>query len=125
MKITDFSILFVIIFLPLFWIVSLHTRDAEEAQLLSQKYRSALQTAVLDAGAVMHQNEKQNNEAGYDSTKFVKADKELALLTFTQTMALNMEFRMIRLLFDHYLITYRQLLYWIMMDTTFWLRKRK
>lgn len=37
----------------------------------------------------MHQNEKQNDEAGYDSTKFVKADKELALLTFTQTMALN------------------------------------
>ncbi|WP_145410302.1 hypothetical protein [Paenibacillus xylanexedens] len=105
MKITDFSILFVIIFLPLFWIVSLHTRDAEEAQLLSQKYRSALQTAVLDAGAVMHQNEKQNNEAGYDSTKFVKADKELALLTFTQTMALNMGIQddpaAIRSLFDY------------------------
>ncbi|MFS0868409.1 hypothetical protein [Paenibacillus xylanilyticus] len=90
MKITDLSIVFILIFLPFFWIVSRNTQDAEEAQILSQRYRSALQTAVLDAGTVMHQNEKQNNEVGYDSTKFVKADKELALQTFTQTMALNM-----------------------------------
>lgn len=90
MKITELSIVFVLIFFPLFWIISLHTQDAEEANYLGHRYRSALQTAVMDAGAVMHQNEKQNDEAGYDSTKFVKADKELALLTFTQTMALNM-----------------------------------
>ncbi|WP_458122890.1 hypothetical protein [Paenibacillus sp. Z3-2] len=90
MKITELSIVFVLIFFPLFWIISLHTQDAEEAQYLGHRYRAALQTAVMDAGAVMHQNEKQNDEAGYDSTKFVKADKELALLTFTQTLALNM-----------------------------------
>ncbi|WP_408892233.1 hypothetical protein [Paenibacillus taichungensis] len=90
MKITDLSIVFVLIFLPIFWVISHNTDNAQEAQYLSNRYKMALQTAVLDAGAVMHQNEKQNDEAGYDSTKFVKADKELALATFTQTMALNM-----------------------------------
>ncbi|MGC5772964.1 hypothetical protein [Paenibacillus pabuli] len=90
MKITELSIVFVLIFLPIFWVVSHHTDSAREAQYLSNRYRAALQTAVMDAGAIMHQNEKQNDEAGYDSSKFVKADKELALLTFTQTMALNM-----------------------------------
>lgn len=105
MKITDLSIVFVLIFLPFFWLVSQNTHDADEAQLLNQRYRSALQTAVLDAGNVMHQNEKQNSEAGYDSTKFVKADKELALQTFSQTMALNMGIhddpKAIQALFDY------------------------
>lgn len=90
MKITDLSIVFVLIFSPIFWVISHNTNSAQEAQYLSDRYKMALQSAVLDAGAVMHQNEKQNDEAGYDSTKFVKADKELALATFTQTMALNM-----------------------------------
>ncbi|MEK3823828.1 hypothetical protein [Paenibacillus sp. FSL K6-1558] len=90
MKITELSIVFILIFFPLFYILSFHTQDAQEANELAYRYKTALQTAVMDAGAVMHQNEKQHAEAGYDSAKFVKADKELALTTFTQTMALNM-----------------------------------
>ncbi|MGO4530299.1 hypothetical protein AB4Z30_14555 [Paenibacillus sp. 2TAF8] len=90
MKITELSIVFVLIFFPLFYILTFHTHDAQKASELSYRYQTALQTAVMDAGAVMHQNEKQDAEAGYDSAKFVKADKELALFTFTQTMALNM-----------------------------------
>ncbi|WP_434750763.1 hypothetical protein [Paenibacillus amylolyticus] len=90
MKITELSIVFVLIFFPLFYILTFHTHDAQKANELAYRYQTALQTAVMDAGAVMHQNEKQDDEAGYDSAKFVKADKELALSTFTQTMALNM-----------------------------------
>ncbi|CAI6054610.1 hypothetical protein PAECIP112173_01531 [Paenibacillus sp. JJ-100] len=90
MKITELSIVFVLIFFPFFYILTIHSDDAQKANEMAYRYKTALQTAVIDAGAVMHQNEKQYAEAGYDSAKFVKADKELALSTFTQTMALNM-----------------------------------
>ncbi|WP_366295474.1 hypothetical protein [Paenibacillus sp. AN1007] len=90
MKITELSIVFVLIFFPLFYIFTLRTHDVQKASELAYRYQTALQTAVMDAGAVMHQNEKQHAEAGYESIKFVRADKELALSAFTQTMALNM-----------------------------------
>lgn len=105
MKITELSIVFVLVFFPFFWIVSQSSRELQEAQILSNRYETALRTAVMDAGSVMHQNEKQSGEAGYGSSKFVNADKDLALETFTQTMALNLGIQddppAIRSLFDY------------------------
>ncbi|GGH48874.1 hypothetical protein GCM10008014_13010 [Paenibacillus silvae] len=105
MKITELGIVFVLIFFPCFYMLTLHTDDAQKANLLATRYQKALQTAVMDAGAVMHQNEKPHAEAAYDSAKFVRADKELALSTFTQTMALNMgiqdDMRAIQHMFDY------------------------
>ena len=80
MKITELSIVFVLIFFPFFYILTLHAQDAQEANELAYRYKTALQTAVMDAGSVMHQNEKQDAESGYGSVKFVKADKELPYL---------------------------------------------
>ncbi|WIM38544.1 hypothetical protein PO903_18115 [Paenibacillus sp. PK4536] len=93
MKITDFAILFVIIFFPLFWLSGLHTDEQSQASSLQISYTTALRTASQDAGQVMSTNEQQQYEAGYSSEKFFRADKELALQTFLNTLYLNFGIR--------------------------------
>lgn len=76
---------------PLFMIIAFHVQDQREVQLLEVKYRSALRTAVQDGGRVLNMNEYQEKEAGYQSAKFFRVDKELALSTFMHTMYMNMD----------------------------------
>ncbi|MDQ0493328.1 hypothetical protein [Paenibacillus brasilensis] len=89
MKITDFAVIFILLFLPFGVIGDLRVQNQREVQRLEMKYTSALHTAVQDAGAVLSQNERQEREAGYGSDKFFRVDKEEALSTFLHTLFLN------------------------------------
>ncbi|AZH29785.1 hypothetical protein [Paenibacillus sp. M-152] len=90
MKITDFAVIFVLLFLPFGVVSDLRVQNQREVQQLEMKYTSALRTAVQDAGVVLSQNERQEREAGYGSDKFFRVDKEEALTTFLHTFFLNM-----------------------------------
>lgn len=90
MKITDWAIVFVIIIVPLFWIVDLHAEDLQEVSGLQITYTSALRTAVQDAGSELNINEEQRFESGYRSNKMMRADKEQALAALLHTLSLNM-----------------------------------
>ncbi|MCM3783865.1 hypothetical protein M3231_12855 [Neobacillus mesonae] len=89
MRITDYAILFVLIFFPIFWLGSLSMKDEAEVIILEQKYTQAVQTAVQDASSNMHQNEDPSLESGYASSKSVRVDKDLILQTFMHTISLN------------------------------------
>ncbi|MGG4220036.1 hypothetical protein ABEW32_17665 [Paenibacillus jamilae] len=91
MKITDFAVIFILIFLPFGVVSDLRVQNQREVQRLEMKYTSALRTAVQDAGVVLSQNERQEREAGYGSDKFFRVDKEEALTTFLHTLYLNMD----------------------------------
>lgn len=90
MKITDFSILFVILFVPVFLICGFQITDQQTVQELERKYVTALRTAVQDGASVLNTNEKQEWEAGYGSVKFFRADKELALAAFYKSLYINL-----------------------------------
>ncbi|MBE9915725.1 hypothetical protein G8C92_17050 [Paenibacillus donghaensis] len=90
MKITDFSIIFVIIFVPVFLLSGFLIKDQRTAKFLELKYVTALRTAVQDGASMLNRNEKQEFEAGYGSTKFFRADKELALAMFYKTLYSNL-----------------------------------
>ncbi|PAD71336.1 hypothetical protein [Paenibacillus campinasensis] len=89
MKIINIAIMFVLIFFPFFFIMDIQTRELQAATQLEDQYDAALKTAVQDAGFVLNQNEHQEYEAGYQSTKFFRANKELAVDTFFKTLYLN------------------------------------
>ncbi|QDY82854.1 hypothetical protein FQU75_05305 [Paenibacillus polymyxa] len=90
MKITDFAVIFILLFLPFGVVNDIQVQNQREVQQLEMKYTSALRTAVQDAGVVLSQNERQEREAGYGSDKFFRVDKEEALTTFLHTLYLNM-----------------------------------
>lgn len=90
MKIIDFAVIFILLFLPFGVVSDLRVQNQREVQQLEMKYTSALRTAVQDAGVVLSQNERQEREAGYGSDKFFRVDKEEALATFLHTFFLNM-----------------------------------
>ncbi|GAB6990064.1 sirohydrochlorin chelatase family protein [Paenibacillus pini] len=90
MKITDFSVLFVIIIVPIFLISGYHVKEERHKQQVELKYTSALRTAVQDAGSALNMNEKQELEAGYGSSKFFRANKELALEMLYRTLYINL-----------------------------------
>ncbi|MBQ4900429.1 hypothetical protein KB559_16455 [Paenibacillus sp. Marseille-P2973] len=89
MKITNLAILFVCIFLPFMLVLDMRTRDQETVLQLEVQYSAALRTAIQDAGKVLNMNELQEYEAAYESDKFFKVNKELALDTFFRTLYLN------------------------------------
>ncbi|ANS75345.1 F0F1-type ATP synthase [Paenibacillus yonginensis] len=89
MKITNLAILFVCIFIPFMLVLDFHTRDQENVLQLEDQYSAALRTAVQDAGSVLNINELQEYEAAYQSSKYFKVNKELALDTFFRTLYLN------------------------------------
>lgn len=91
MRITDYSILFVIIMFPFFWVYSLHGTDDLVVMRLEQKYNQSIQTAVQDASQMMHQNEDPSLEASYDSVKLVNVDKDLLLERFMKTISINLD----------------------------------
>ncbi|MWV42281.1 hypothetical protein GRF59_01440 [Paenibacillus sp. HJL G12] len=90
MKITDFSIVFVIIFIPLFLLSGFQIKDQQSVHYLEMKYVTALRTAVQDGASVLNTNEKQEWEAGYGSSKFFRSDKELAVAVFYRSLYSNL-----------------------------------
>ncbi|AWP25196.1 MULTISPECIES: hypothetical protein [Paenibacillus] len=91
MKITNFAIIFILIFFPFYLILDLHISDQHEVNKLNEIYSAALRTAVQDSSAMLNQNELQEYEAGYQSPKYFNANKEIAIDTFFRTMYLNFE----------------------------------
>ncbi|MCM3039225.1 hypothetical protein M3201_05870 [Paenibacillus motobuensis] len=89
MKITDWAIIFVLIVGPVLWALSLHSMDLQEVNRLQIRYTTSLRTAVQDAGSVLNRNELQQFETGYDSNKYMRADKELALSVLLQSLTIN------------------------------------
>ncbi len=90
MKITDFSIVFVLIFVPAFLMSGYSVKDQQNVQFLETKYAAALRTAVQDGASVLNKNEMQEFEAGYGSEKFFRADKEQALAMFYKSLYANL-----------------------------------
>ncbi|GIO31169.1 MULTISPECIES: hypothetical protein [Paenibacillus] len=90
MKITDFSIVFVLIFVPAFLLSGFYDKDQQTVRFLELKYVTALRTAVQDGASVLNRNEKQEFEAGYGSEKFFRADKEEALAVFYKSLYANL-----------------------------------
>ncbi|MEF2964206.1 hypothetical protein V3851_00060 [Paenibacillus sp. M1] len=89
MKITNLAILFVCIFFPFMLVLDMRTNDQETVLQLEDQYSAALRTAIQDAGKVLNINELQEYEAAYESEKYFKVNKELALDTFFRTLYLN------------------------------------
>lgn len=90
MKITiNFAIAFVLIFFPFYYVLDARTNDLKLVAQLEDQYDVALKTAAQDASFVLNLNELQEYEAGYQSAKFFKANKELAIDTFFKTLYLN------------------------------------
>ncbi|OZB95095.1 hypothetical protein [Paenibacillus sp. XY044] len=90
MKITDYCLVFIVIFFPVFLIVGYHVQDQQDVEYTELKYVTALRTAVQDAGSMLNVNERQDFESGYSSAKFFKADKELALDAFYRSLYANL-----------------------------------
>lgn len=89
MKITDWSIIFVLIITPLLWMGSLRSGQLREVNKLEIKYTSKLRTAVQDGGSALNLNEMQYFESGYGSSKFMRVDKEQGLEAMLKTLAIN------------------------------------
>ncbi|WP_435924006.1 hypothetical protein [Paenibacillus sp. DYY-L-2] len=91
MKITNLAILFVCIFVPFLLVLDMRTEAQETVLRLEDQYSAALRTAIQDAGKVLNINEMQEYETAYQSEKFFKVNKELALDTFFRTLYLNFD----------------------------------
>lgn len=83
MKITDFCLVFIVIFFPVFLIMGYHVQDQRNVRFTELKYVTALRTAVQDAGSMLNVNERQEFESGYGSAKFLKRIRSWPLIRFT------------------------------------------
>lgn len=89
MKITDFSIIFVIIVAPLLIFAQWRAEDTNTFAKLNHQYDGAITVATHDAVDQLRTNSKPNYEAGYDSFKFNRVNPEPAFDTFIHSLALN------------------------------------
>jgi len=89
MKTTNLAIIFLLIVVPFYLILDMRTSDQKLVNRLEAQYSAALHTAVQDAAFALNQNEYQENEASYQSSKYFNANKEAAIETFWKTMNLN------------------------------------
>lgn len=89
MKITDWAVIFLLIISPLLWVSQLHTENLQDVNRLQIQYTTSLRTAAQDGGSALNLNELQNFESGYTSDKFMRTDKEAAILALQHSLALN------------------------------------
>ena len=73
----------------MFIILGMRAESLEDVRYVEMKY-SVLRTAVQDGGMMLNDNETQDKESAYDSLKFMRADKERALESFSRTLYINM-----------------------------------
>lgn len=90
MKITDLAIVFTALFFPFFMLINMHAQNMTDTTFVEMKYSAGLRTAVQDGGEMLNVNEMQSEEAGYESYKRFRADKERALSTFSKSIYINM-----------------------------------
>ncbi|WP_138493484.1 hypothetical protein [Paenibacillus pinistramenti] len=89
MKITEWAILFVLLTGPLFWAASVRADNRMEVLLLEQRYNAVLKTAVQDGASQLNLNEQPVYEAGYNSDKQFRVDKQSGLDALLHTLFLN------------------------------------
>lgn len=89
MKITNFAILFILILFPFIITNSLDIEAQKKALFVETQYNISIDTATQDAAAVLITNSEQDFESQYESLKFVRVNKELAVETFFKTIYLN------------------------------------
>ena len=85
----NLAIIFILIVVPFYLIMDIRVSDQKTVNRLEKQYSAALHTAVQDAAYALNQNENQDKEASYQSTKFFNANKDVAIETFWKTMYLN------------------------------------
>lgn len=90
MKITDWSLIFVIILLPLCVMAGWNTGQLRQTRVLEIQYTTALRTAVQDAGIVLTRNYLQADEYGYASDKQSRVNKDEALSILQSSLGYNL-----------------------------------
>lgn len=90
MKITDWSLIFVIILLPICVIAGWDTSQLRQTKILEIQYTTALRTAVQDAGVILTLNYSQADEYSYDSNKQARVNKEEALAVLKNSLGYNL-----------------------------------
>ncbi|MFM9280872.1 hypothetical protein [Paenibacillus jiagnxiensis] len=93
MKTISWVLVFVIIVFPLFFKNDLRGVEQERTQEKMVMYDGALRAAVQDAAFALQLNENQNLEGSYGSTKRIRANKELAVEAFYETLFNNVGIR--------------------------------
>lgn len=83
MKITNWAIFFICIFVPFYLIMDFRTGDQKTALALSDQYSATLHTAVQDASQMLNMNVLQEYEAGYQSKKFSSPTKSEHWIPFS------------------------------------------
>jgi hypothetical protein len=89
MKITNWAIIFVIIFVPFVVHMSIKKEMIKAAEENTSHYDRALQVAVQDSAKALLHNVQQEYESGYGSEKFTKANRSEAVKTFFKSLSIN------------------------------------
>ncbi|MGG0815898.1 hypothetical protein [Paenibacillus alvei] len=90
MKIVKFSILFVLICFPLFWVNKLQAREEAEKLQLELKFNDAMNQAVDDAARTLRTSAVwKETEEGYESKKRLELRRDDAVESFFMTLFLN------------------------------------
>lgn len=91
MKLLKWSILFVAIVLPFFWVNQLQARELYEKLQLEDRYNDMLNQAVDDAVHSLSLALIPAMESGYEAMKRVDLNKEAALASFWDTLLLYLD----------------------------------
>lgn len=89
MKITDFSIIYILIVIPLLVFSQWKSEDSNAFINLNHQYDTAMTVATQDAMDQLRTNIIPTEENGYASAKFNRANAEPALQTFLHTLSIN------------------------------------
>ncbi|MCM3390207.1 hypothetical protein LG296_21205 (plasmid) [Ureibacillus chungkukjangi] len=89
MKITDFLIIFFILYVPTLFYIEAKAENTQTFVELNQKHENSMTVAAQDAVNVLRTNVIPKLEVGYDSYKINPVDPQPAIDTFLQTLALN------------------------------------
>ena len=90
MKVVKFSILFVLICFPLFWVNKLQAREEASKLQLELKYNDAMNQAVDDAARTLQTSAVwKETEEGYESQKRLELRRNDAVDSFFMTLFLN------------------------------------
>lgn len=91
MKITNFTVIFLLIVIPLMLILHMRAEDTNTFAKLNNRYDEAMITATHDSADQLRMNAIPDFESGYSSKKFSRINKEAAYDTFVHTLAINFE----------------------------------
>lgn len=89
MKIINYAIIFVMIVCPFLVLNDFKIKEQKFTMNNELLFNAAIEAAVQDAGVALTINSSQPYEAGYDSSKKYRANKEEALAAFLKTLYLN------------------------------------